>query len=111
MDLVRWVSGLNQQFAKLSYGFPYRGFESPRFRIDKEVLRKKSLLFCIGGQDDYGLPILLRRVTPPMYFRLFTKRKVEVIIKKVMFSVIITTGLGGIMAYFAHQTIKESPNS
>ena len=46
-----------------------------------------------------------------MYFRLFTKQEVEVIIKKVMFSVIITTGLGGIMAYFAHQTIKESPNS
>ena len=46
-----------------------------------------------------------------MYFRLFTKWKVEVIIKKVMFSVIITRGLGGIMAYFAHQTIKESPNS
>ena len=39
------------------------------------------------------------------------KWEVEVIIKKVMFSVIITTGLGGIMAYFAHQTIKESPNS
>ena len=39
------------------------------------------------------------------------KQEVEVIIKKVMFSVIITTGLGGIMAYFAHQTIKESPNS
>ena len=32
MDLVRWVSGLNQQFAKLSYGFPYRGFESPSHR-------------------------------------------------------------------------------
>ena len=31
-----------------------------------------------------------------------TQQMVEVIIKKVMFSVIITTGLGGIMAYFAH---------
>ena len=29
---VRWVSGLNQQFAKLPYGLPYRGFESPPHR-------------------------------------------------------------------------------
>jgi hypothetical protein len=29
---VRWVSGLNQQFAKLSYGNTYRGFESPSHR-------------------------------------------------------------------------------
>ena len=27
-----WVSGWNQQFAKLPYGLPYRGFESPSFR-------------------------------------------------------------------------------
>ena len=27
-----WVSGLNQQFAKLPCGLPYRGFESPTFR-------------------------------------------------------------------------------
>ena len=30
-----WVSGLNQQFAKLSYGILYRGFESPSFRIKR----------------------------------------------------------------------------
>lgn len=30
--LVRWVSGLNQQFAKLSYWKRYRGFESPLHR-------------------------------------------------------------------------------
>ena len=29
---VRWVSGLNQQFAKLPYGLSYRGFESPPHR-------------------------------------------------------------------------------
>ncbi len=63
------------------------------------------LIPYIGSAD------IIKERTPPMYFRLFTKRKVEVIIKKVMFSVIITRGLGGIMAYFAHQTIKESPNS
>ena len=27
-----WVSGWNHQFAKLTYGLPYRGFESPSFR-------------------------------------------------------------------------------
>ena len=27
-----WVSGLNQQFAKLPYGLPYQEFESPSFR-------------------------------------------------------------------------------
>ena|GEM_PF-5328275 len=31
-ELERWVSGLNQQFAKLSYGKLYRGFESPLLR-------------------------------------------------------------------------------
>ena len=30
--LERWVSGLNQQFAKLPYGKLYRGFESPSLR-------------------------------------------------------------------------------
>ena len=29
MDLVRWVSGLNQQFAKLSYGFSVPGVRIP----------------------------------------------------------------------------------
>ena len=33
-SLVRWVSGLNQQFAKLSYRLRYRGFESPFHRKD-----------------------------------------------------------------------------
>jgi hypothetical protein len=32
--LERWVSGLNQQFAKLPYGKLYRGFESPSLRKD-----------------------------------------------------------------------------
>ena len=32
LRLVRWVSGLNQQFAKLSYWKRYRGFESPLHR-------------------------------------------------------------------------------
>ena len=31
----RWVSGLNQQFAKLPYGKLYRGFESPPLRKSK----------------------------------------------------------------------------
>ncbi len=35
----RWVSGLNQQFAKLSYGKLYRGFESPLLRQDFEKPR------------------------------------------------------------------------
>lgn len=30
--LEGWVSGWNQQFAKLPCGLPYRGFESPTFR-------------------------------------------------------------------------------
>ena len=33
--LERWVSGLNQQFAKLPYGKLYRGFESPSLRKAK----------------------------------------------------------------------------
>ena len=32
VNKVRWVSGLNHQFAKLTYGQPYRGFESPPHR-------------------------------------------------------------------------------
>ncbi len=36
--LERWVRGLNQQFAKLPYGWPYRGFESPSLRIRKSRL-------------------------------------------------------------------------
>lgn len=32
-DMERWVSGLNQQFAKLPYtSIMYRGFESPSLR-------------------------------------------------------------------------------
>ena len=43
-DLVRWVSGLNQQFAKLPYGLPYRGFESPPHRtLTAEVDEKKAV--------------------------------------------------------------------
>lgn len=41
---MRWVSGLNQQFAKLSYGLPYRGFESPFHRNS----RKANRLMPIG---------------------------------------------------------------
>ena len=33
--MERWVSGLNQQFAKLSYSKGYRGFESPLLRKKK----------------------------------------------------------------------------
>ena len=40
-----WVSGWNNQFAKLTYGFPYRGFESPRFR--KRGYWFFSSLFCV----------------------------------------------------------------
>ncbi len=38
--LVRWVSGLNQQFAKLPYSQGYRGFESPphRFKIPDNII-------------------------------------------------------------------------
>ena len=42
---VRWVSGLNQQFAKLPYGLPYRGFESPPHR--KRVQRGRRA--CSSG--------------------------------------------------------------
>ena len=42
---VRWVSGLNQQFAKLPYGLPYRGFESPPHR--KRVQRGRRT--CSSG--------------------------------------------------------------
>ena len=39
--LERWVSGLNQQFAKLSYGKLYRGFESPSLRQVKLKNKEK----------------------------------------------------------------------
>lgn len=35
----RWESGLIHQFAKLTYGKPYRGFESPSLRKKKPVSR------------------------------------------------------------------------
>ena len=35
------MSGWNQQFAKLPYGFPYRGFESPSFRTEGKSLREQ----------------------------------------------------------------------
>ena len=37
---MRWVSGLNHQFAKLTYGILYRGFESPSHR------RKGTTVIC-----------------------------------------------------------------
>ena len=42
------MSGLNQQFAKLSYGILYRGFESPSFRIKKSVLKKHALFLLFS---------------------------------------------------------------
>ena len=46
---VRWVSGLNQQFAKLPYGIPYQGFESPSHRAlcvsGCSVVRSSRLLW------------------------------------------------------------------
>ena len=35
--LEGWVSGWNHQFAKLTYGLPYRGFESPTFRLASQL--------------------------------------------------------------------------
>ncbi len=56
LDWVRWVSGLNQQFAKLPYGFPYRGFESPFHRTGLQLaaLRQAVVVFmprqaCLSG--------------------------------------------------------------
>ena len=53
---MRWVSGLNQQFAKLPYGFPYRGFESPFHRTGLQfaALRQAVVVFmprqaCLSG--------------------------------------------------------------
>ena len=40
-SLEVWVSGWNHQFAKLTYGLPYRGFESPRFRKGLKAINCK----------------------------------------------------------------------
>ena len=48
LAMVRWVSGLNQQFAKLSYRLRYRGFESPFHRKgDVAVSQKTGGCFCM----------------------------------------------------------------
>ena len=43
--LERWVSGLNQQFAKLPYGKLYRGFESPSLRNDLNKPRASGVVY------------------------------------------------------------------
>ena len=48
-ELERWVSGLNQQFAKLSYGKLYRGFESPLLREDCVGLGVSVMEVCAWG--------------------------------------------------------------
>ena len=47
----RWVSGLNQQFAKLPYVlFSYRGFESPPLRSLCAILRWGKISFSVRLQ-------------------------------------------------------------
>ena len=52
---VRWVRGWNHQFAKLTYGKPYRGFESRPHRKRKIPLRRDFSFYHIQEW-----PVLLR---------------------------------------------------
>ncbi len=47
--MVKWVSGLNHQFAKLTYGKLYRGFESLFHRL---VFVKIN--FLVRGVAQFG---------------------------------------------------------
>ena len=46
-----WVSGWNHQFAKLTCGLPYRGFESPTFRKHYSKLHRWSIHLMVRIQD------------------------------------------------------------
>ena len=49
--LEGWVSGWNHQFAKLTCGLPYRGFESPTFRKHYSKLHRWSIHLMVRIQD------------------------------------------------------------
>ena len=49
--LEGWVSGWNHQFAKLTCGLPYRGFESPTFRKRSSKLHRWSIHLMVRIQD------------------------------------------------------------
>ena len=49
--LEGWVSGWNQQFAKLPCGLPYRGFESPTFRKHVSRVYRWSIHLMVRIQD------------------------------------------------------------
>ena len=72
--LVRWVSGWNHQFAKLTYGQPYRGFESPSHRkIDRRLMRI-SRLFLFAWVSVQAHTLANKKYEPVALCRFFDDR-------------------------------------